>query len=207
MLLLTGWSQKSHLQVLLWFVYPFPMVCKKKGRDIFSSGSAPVTLYEADIGFVKAVFELHRACFISFLLWCFVVLKQWLLLSNNNSSIPSTTLPCQELSMPTRPSQILQQTTNTQSSLWEKKVSSAVCGVIKTDLILGSLLRTGNGNMKVNYFNCPCVTDTIYYYIWKKKIDFSCTISIAENNNKTRKTRTVFKVVVNDLRILMWKYP
>lgn len=150
----------------------YGMQKKKKGRDIFSSGSAPVTLYEADIGFVKAVFELHRACFISFLLWCFVVLTQWLLFSNNNSSIPSTTLLCQELSMPTRPSQILQQTTNTQSSLWEKKGSSAVCGVIKTDLILGSLLRTGNGNMKVNYFNCPCVTDTIYYYIWKKKNRF-----------------------------------
>lgn len=90
--------------------------------------------------------------FISFLLWCFVVLTQWLLLSNNRSSIASATLPCQELSMPTRPSQILQQTTNTQSSLWEKKGSSAVCGVIKTDLMLGSLLRTGNGNMKANYF-------------------------------------------------------
>lgn len=59
--------------------------------------------------------------FISFVLWCFVVLTQWLLLSNNHSSIASTTLPCQEPSMPTRPSQILQQTTNTQSSLWEKK--------------------------------------------------------------------------------------
>ncbi len=178
MLLLTGWSQKSHLQFLLWFVYPFPMACKREKRD------RHILLWQRSCDSLWGRYWVCESCvwatqgllyFLSALVFCGS--DTMTAVSNNNSSIPSTTLPCQELNMPTRPLQILQQTTNTQSSLWEKKGPSAVCGVIKTDLILGSLLRTGNGNMKVNYFNCPCVTITkkknivffLYYFYWWKQ--------------------------------------
>ncbi len=150
---------------------------EKKGIDTFSSGSAPVTLYEADIGFVKAVFELHRACFISFLLWCFVVLTQWLLFQTitvqyHPQLSHAKSWTCQHVLYKS-----FSKLQTHRAVCGRKKGPSAVCGVIKTDLILGSLLRTGNGNMKVNYFNCPCVTITkkkifvffLYYFYWWKQ--------------------------------------